>query len=87
MFTPERIAVLRTLASQAAISLENARLYSDLKSTEARLQASHDEMQMLVSLIENSDDFIGYLPTKGRDGYINAGGRRMVGVGARRGRI
>ena len=80
VFTPERIALLRTLASQAAISLENARLYSDLKSTEARLQASHDEMQMLVALIENSSDFIGYIPTKGRDGYINAGGRRMVGI-------
>jgi len=80
VFTPERIAILKTLASQAAISLENARLYSDLKSTEARLQASHDEMQMRISLIENSSDFIGYLPTEGRGGYINAGGRRMVGV-------
>jgi predicted ATPase/signal transduction histidine kinase len=79
-FTPARIGVLRLLASQAAISLENARLYADLKSTEARLQTSHDEMQMLVSVIENSDDFIGCLPAKGRDGYINAGGRRMVGV-------
>jgi PAS domain S-box-containing protein len=80
VFTPERSALLRTLASQAAISLENARLYSDLKNIEACLQASHDEMQMLVSLIENSSDFIGYMPAKGRDGYINAGGRRMVGV-------
>jgi PAS domain S-box-containing protein len=80
VFAPERIAVLRVLASQAAISLENARLYSDLKSTEAQLQASLDEMQMHVSLIENSSDFIGYLPTKGRDGYINAGGRRLVGI-------
>jgi len=62
VFAPERIAVLRVLASQAAISLENARLYSDLKNTEAQLQASLDEMQMHVSLIENSSDFIGYLP-------------------------
>jgi PAS domain S-box-containing protein len=30
-FTPARIAVLEVLASQAAISLENARLYSDLR--------------------------------------------------------
>jgi predicted ATPase/signal transduction histidine kinase len=80
VFTPERIVVLSALASQAAISLENARLYSDLETTKARLQASHDEMQMLVSLVENSSDFIGYLPASGRDGYINAGGRRMVGI-------
>ena len=36
-FTSERIAVLELLASQAAISLENARLYSDLQRSEAFL--------------------------------------------------
>jgi predicted ATPase/signal transduction histidine kinase len=36
-FTPERITVLEFLASQAAISLENAYLYSDLKRSEAFL--------------------------------------------------
>src|SRR5262249_13308758 len=30
IFTPERVTVLKVLASQAAISLENARLYLDL---------------------------------------------------------
>ena len=36
-FTAERIAVLELLASQAAISLENARLYSDTICTGAKL--------------------------------------------------
>jgi PAS domain S-box-containing protein len=36
-FTPERVAVLELLASQAAISLENARLYSGLQRSEAFL--------------------------------------------------
>ncbi|MFM0277763.1 AAA family ATPase [Paraburkholderia sediminicola] len=36
-FTAARIAVLELLASQAAISLENARLYSDLQHSEAFL--------------------------------------------------
>jgi len=36
-FTSDRIAVLELLASQAAISLENARLYSDLQRSEAFL--------------------------------------------------
>ncbi len=36
-FTPERLAVLEMLASQAAISLENANLYSDLRRSEAFL--------------------------------------------------
>src|SRR5258706_6465096 len=36
-FTPERLAVLEMLASQAAISLENATLYSDLHRSEGFL--------------------------------------------------
>jgi PAS domain S-box-containing protein len=38
VFTPARISVLDLLASQAAISLENARLYNDLGEREARIR-------------------------------------------------
>jgi PAS domain S-box-containing protein len=38
VFTPARISVLELLASQAAISLENARLYRDLQEREARIR-------------------------------------------------
>jgi PAS domain S-box-containing protein len=37
-FTPARIAVLEQLAAQAAISLENTRLYSDLREREAKIR-------------------------------------------------
>jgi PAS domain S-box-containing protein len=37
VFTRARISVLELLASQAAISLENARLYNDLQEREARI--------------------------------------------------
>ena len=37
VFTPSRIALLRVLASQAAISLDNAHLYSDLREAQAYL--------------------------------------------------
>src|SRR5208337_4016005 len=37
VFTPARLAVLKLLASQAAISLENAHLYTDLRRSEAYL--------------------------------------------------
>jgi predicted ATPase/signal transduction histidine kinase len=40
VFTPTRIAVLKLLASQAAISLENARLYRDAQQMEAYLKAA-----------------------------------------------
>jgi PAS domain S-box-containing protein len=38
VFKPNRISVLEMLASQAAISLENARLYNDLREREARIR-------------------------------------------------
>jgi PAS domain S-box-containing protein len=38
VFVPARIAVLKLLASQAAISLENSRLYRDLAEREARIR-------------------------------------------------
>lgn len=37
-FTPARMAVLKLLASEAAISMENARLYRDLAEREARIR-------------------------------------------------
>jgi PAS domain S-box-containing protein len=40
VFTASRVAVLQLLASQAAISLENAYLYADVRQTEAYLAAA-----------------------------------------------
>lgn len=37
-FTPARMAILRLLASEAAISMENARLYRDLAEREGRIR-------------------------------------------------
>ena len=37
VFTPDRITVLKLLASQAAISLENSRLYRDVESRERKI--------------------------------------------------
>ena len=37
-FPPDRIAILELLAAQAAISLENTRLYSDLQEREAKVR-------------------------------------------------
>jgi PAS domain S-box-containing protein len=38
VFTPNRVTVLKVLASQAAISLENSRLYRDLADRERRIR-------------------------------------------------
>ncbi|MGF6600367.1 PAS domain S-box-containing protein [Paraburkholderia sp. GAS448] len=42
VFTPSRIAVLKLLASEAAISLENSRLYGELRDRELRIRRLMD---------------------------------------------
>jgi PAS domain S-box-containing protein len=49
-FTPARMALLEVLASDAAISLENARLYRDLQEREARVRRLIDANIIGVSL-------------------------------------
>jgi signal transduction histidine kinase len=46
-FTLDRITVLKLLASQAAISLENARLYADLRRAEALLAGEKRVLEMM----------------------------------------
>jgi len=47
-FTPERVMLLGQLASQAAISIENARLYAELQRTEAALRSANDGLERRV---------------------------------------
>src|SRR6202021_2835844 len=50
-FTPDRIAVLELLASQAAISLENARLYSDLERENLERKRAEHELRRSEGLM------------------------------------
>ena len=56
-FTPARIAVLELLAAQAAISLENTRLYSDLQEREAKVRRLVNS-NIIGILIANLDGHI-----------------------------
>jgi predicted ATPase/signal transduction histidine kinase len=47
-FTPARSALLGHIASQAAISIENARLYADVQRAEAALRQANDELEKRV---------------------------------------
>ena len=50
-FTSERVAVLELLASQAAISLENARLYADLERENLERKRVEDELRRSEGLM------------------------------------
>ena len=65
VFTPARIAVLNVLASAAAISLENSRLYRELQEREAKIKRLVDAniVGVLISnvegqIIEANDAFL-----------------------------
>jgi signal transduction histidine kinase len=47
-FTPSRLALLGHIASQAAISIENARLYTEVQRAEAALRQANEELEQRV---------------------------------------
>jgi PAS domain S-box-containing protein len=59
-FTAARLAVLRLLASQAAISLENGRLYTEVQQSEDHFRLAIDTIPMMVAIArpDGSTDFL-----------------------------
>jgi len=68
VFTPRRISVLKLLASQAAISLENTRLYRDLEEREAKIRRLVDASIVGIfiwnfegDIVEANEAFLGMI--------------------------
>jgi predicted ATPase/signal transduction histidine kinase/GAF domain-containing protein len=90
VFTPARIAVLRLLASQAAISLENARLYADLQRSEHRYRHLFSETpvglwqteaQSLIDMLndlrsQGVDDLAAYI--KDHPGWLASAAESLI---------
>jgi PAS domain S-box-containing protein len=83
VFTPERLAMLELLASQAAISLDHARLYADLiqenndrRKAEEALRASEERWSTLAG---NSSAGIALIDSNGRFLVANETLQTMLG--------
>ena len=83
VFTPNRLAILELLASQAAISLDHARLYADLiqennerRKAEEALRASEERWSVLA---ENSSAGIALIAPNGRFIAANLALQEMLG--------
>ena len=72
VFTPARTAVLKVLASQAAISLDNAHLYSDLKAAEEKTRQAERQVRRVV------DNIPALVWTASPDGLSNFFGQRWL---------
>ena len=70
-FTPERVEVLKLLSGQAAISIENAQLYREVRENESRL----------AQFLEAVPVGIGILDSDGKPYYINRVAQQLLGKG------
>ena len=78
VFTPARIAVLKLLASQAAISLENAQLYAELTASEERWRKLFESVPVGVALLGSDRRYVAANPALQKmTGYTEAELRRL----------
>jgi PAS domain S-box-containing protein len=78
VFTPARIAVLKLLTSQAAISLDNARLYGELTRSEERWRKLFESVPVGVGLIGSHRRYVATNPAfQKMTGYSGAELRQL----------
>ena len=66
VFTPDRVTVLQLLASQAAISLENASLYSAAKEAEEKIRQGESELRQILDIAPQHVYVLGADPSATR---------------------
>ncbi|MBD2465518.1 AAA family ATPase [Oscillatoria sp. FACHB-1407] len=70
-FTPERSQVLNLLSTQAAIAIENAKLYSKLRASESRMAQFLEAIPVGISIVDGA----------GRPYYFNQRATQLLGKG------
>ncbi|MDC0677611.1 AAA family ATPase [Sorangium atrum] len=85
-FTPGRLTVLELLASQSAISLENAMLYTDIEQENAERRRAERELResqaTLQAIVDNSAAAIYLKDRDGRYLLVNRRAGRIFGMKA-----
>ena len=80
-FTPQRLQILEALSSQAAISLENAWLYEEMKQAREEIKNREEHFR---SLIENALDIIIILENDGIICYASPSVAKVLGYQAQK---
>jgi PAS domain S-box-containing protein len=80
VFTADRLELLKTLASQAAISIENATLYTELENKIAALRESEQKFRVIF---DQTFQFIGVLDCDGTLVQANRSALQFAGVDAK----
>ena len=77
-FTPNRLEILNVLSSQAAISIENAKLYSEVLEREKEVQQSE---RRLAQFLEAMPVGVAVHDATGKPYYSNQKGKQLLGKG------
>ncbi|NNJ11585.1 GAF domain-containing protein [Chloroflexales bacterium ZM16-3] len=80
-YSPEHARIASAFAAQAAIALENARLYETVRDELAERQRSEQAQMRLTAILEATTDVVGSADTKGRMLFLNRAGRHLLGIG------
>ena len=78
VFTPDRVQLLKVLLSQAAISLENARVYEALREREEALRESENKYRRIV---DTANEGIWVVDEDCSTTFVNARITEMLGYG------
>jgi PAS domain S-box-containing protein len=70
-FTPERVELLKVLSGQAAISIQNSKLYTEVRANERKL----------TQFLEAMPVGVGILDASGQPYYTNRVGQELLGKG------
>lgn len=70
-FTSDRLELLKLLSSQATISIDNAKLYAELRSNESRLSQLLEAVPVGVAVIDK----------RGKSHYLNQRAQELLGKG------
>ncbi|MDZ7963605.1 MAG: AAA family ATPase [Nostoc sp. DedSLP03] len=86
-FTPERIEIFSLLSTQAAISIDNARLLKQqaelnesLRAEIAERQRAEKDRDRLITILEASTDHIGMATPQGNVFWNNTQARKLAGI-------
>ncbi len=82
-YTPEHARLAEAFAAQAAIAIENARLYQAQRDHAGQLEAQNLELRKLTLAIEQSGSIIEITDTDGLIQYVNPRFEEVTGYTAR----
>jgi PAS domain S-box-containing protein len=79
--TPALRQLLSTMGSHLGVAIQKTRLYEETQQALADLERTEEGHKRLAAILEASPEFVGIADRDGHWLFINAAGRRLLGIG------